>query len=135
MLKLAMRPAKIQSVQVTTFIPTHKITFIVELDADFSQWEDAKPAYVAEMQTMLDSSNVEVRAWQSRRNVGEHRSGTGEASLIYSLLGKFDSVDECRHACTATDGCDVFMWHDQNQGPNAEKCWGRRKAAHEQDHN
>ena len=43
----------------------------------------------------------------------------------FSLLGKFGSAAECQHACAATDGCNIFTWHDQKQGVYAGQCWNR----------
>jgi len=55
--------------EVKTLTPTKKITFRLEVDADADQWENAKAAFVAEMQTRYNSSNVEVQAMPSRRSV------------------------------------------------------------------
>ena len=59
------------------------MTFRFEVNADADQWENAKAAFVAEMRTRLNSSNVEVQARQSRRG----------AQLLIDLTATVEDVD------------------------------------------
>ena len=40
--------------------PVHKVHFIIRFDIDSSQWEDNKAALMSELQSKLESSNVEI---------------------------------------------------------------------------
>ena len=49
--------------QVTTNAivgPVHKVHFILRFDTDSSRWEDKEAELMSELQSKLDSSNVEI---------------------------------------------------------------------------
>ena len=46
--------------QVATNAVVHKVQFVLDLDIDARQWEDNKAALMSELQSKLNSSNVEI---------------------------------------------------------------------------
>ena len=53
--------------------PVHKVHFILRFDIDQKQWEDNKAALMSELQSKLESSNVEINPLFRRSNAHGHK--------------------------------------------------------------
>lgn len=89
---------------------------------------DAAPVVSGGIQLKVDWKPFNVtnssNGWMVFPNQNAVYGGTNDGKQFW-VWGNANTLADCQTACQSNSTCNIFTWHDQNQGSFALQCWFR----------